>query len=223
MKIPFNELIYNISYENDYYACYNGIADETLSNLMLCILYHNKAISRASFLARMNGDKTRTIQTYKSKVLHDKWFENMGLTGILIQEASSCAQRDLTFEQYFEYLNLGLNRGRNFCVEVIALGVFKAMLDNDYSSRAFFAFINQSEVINTKLLTYEDADYSHADLEFGYCCEDHDGCIEDYKRNRYEYHYKPRREDIVNELREAFLPMKTHLKNPKDKLLAWVA
>ena len=58
------------------------------------------------------------------------------------------------------------------------------------------------------------------DLSSGYCCEDHDGPIEDYKRNRYNWLYKnDDRKKLSESIQKAFLKYKNHQKNPNDKLL----
>lgn len=224
MIIPFNELLANVSLSRGYSGWYSnssGVEDKALSVIMLCILYHNKKISRASFLARMQVDNTRRVGTYKSKVL-DEWFQETQLIDILIQEAETCDEKNLTFENYFTYLNLGMNRGRNFLVDFLVFSIFEPILNrySSYDSDKLFNFINASKVINLEPMTYEYAD-SHYDLSSGYCCSDCDGCLGAYKRSRYECNYKMDESEIREALKKVFLPLKTHLKNPHDKLLNW--
>lgn len=224
MIIPFNELLHNVNLTSGYSSWYSNssnVEDKALSVIMLCILYHNKKINRASFLARMQVDNTRKVNTYKSKVLNE-WFQDTKLIDILIQEAQTCSERDLTFEQIFTYLNLGMNRGKNFIVDFIVFSFFEPMLNNldSYYSDNVLNFINASKVIEIEPMTYDYAD-SHYDLSSGYCCDDCDGCINEYKRSRYQYNYKMDEKEIKDKLKKAFLPLKTHLKNPNDKLLTW--
>lgn len=223
MKIPFNEFLANVKTSgtsaSGYYFNGSGVEDKTIANIMLCILYHNKKISRASFLARMNGDNTRRVNTYKSKVLNE-WFNDAYIVDVLIKEAETCAERDLTFNQYFELLNLGLNRNRSYCVDVIAIGIFKAMLDQDPYSYRFYDFVNESKVAEINFISFEYADRNY-DLACGYCCEDHDGSWYEYKRQRYEHEYRVDKREIVKQLRSAFLTLKPHLRNPLDKVINW--
>jgi hypothetical protein len=224
MIIPFNELLASVNLStgrSGWYSNSSNVEDKALSVIMLCILYHNKKISRASFLARMQVDNTRKIGTYKSKVLNE-WFQDLQMVNILILEAETCTEQNLTFEQYFTYLNLGMNRGRNFLVDFLVFSIFEPMLNRlgSYDTDKVFNFINASKVIEIEPMTYEYAD-SHYDLSSGWCCDDCDGCESSYKRSKYEHYYKTDENEVKEQLKKAFLPLKTHLKNPQDKLINW--
>jgi len=225
MIIPFRELTAKIksseTSNGGYYWNDSGVDDKTLANLLLCILYHNKKINRASFLARMNGEPTRRVHTYKSKVLNE-WFSDVPLIDVLLQEATSCNNLDLTFEEYFEHLNLGLNRNRNYCIDVIAIGVFKSIQDrhSNYNSDYFCDFVNASKLTTLESNTYEATD-SRYDLGNGYCCDDCDGDYENYKRQRWHFNYRIDDKEVSKQLKNVFLPMKTHLRNMDDKVANW--
>lgn len=220
MTIPFNELNLRTSTWSSFgwFTNYSGVENKHISMLMLCILYHNEKISRKSFTARMNAEQSleRKLNTYKSIVL-DKWFQDTCITDVLVQEVEdTCTERDLTIEQYFKYLNIGLSRNRNWCVNFIAFNVFKAMVNRDLDHA--YRFIKESKLIEISPISYEEADRMY-DLRSGYCCEDHDGCLEEYKRSRYHYNYRLNEKDVMKQLYDVFIKMKTHLKNPEDKLL----
>lgn len=222
MTIPFNELTTNISTSgrwspSGWFSNCSGLENKDVSMLMLCILYHNQKISRKSFTVRMQSEQSldRRLKTYKSTIL-DEWFQDTRITDVLVQEAETCNNRDLTFEEYFTYMNIGLSRNRNWIVNWLAFSVFKTML---YSNAEHaYRFIQASKLIDIAPISFDEADRMY-DLSSGYCCEDHDGDYYQYKIDRYHYHYRLNEKDILKQLFEAFKKLKSHLKNPDDKLL----
>lgn len=222
MTIPFNELTNNISKSgrwssSGWYYNYSGIENKHMSMIMLCILYHNQKISRKSFTARMQAEQSldRRLKTYKSIVL-DEWFQDTHITDVLVQEAETCNNRDLTFEEYFTYLNIGLSRNRNWVVNWIAFSIYKAMLNADANHA--YRFINASNLIEISPISYEEADRMY-DLSSGFCCDDCDGDYYSYKQSKYQHYYRLNEKDVLKPLFEAFKKLKTHLRNPDDKLL----
>lgn len=238
--IPFNALASQIRTEKDsrsgWFENYTEIANKDVSVLMLCILYHNNIITKKSFTARMKqyyetvpnnfGNQVpkleRRLGTYKSEVL-DKWYSDIPLTNVFVEEVmETCNTKDLSVEDYLKYLNLGLNKNKNYCVDFIAFNVFSVIIEHHNRGWAY-KFLGScmfnTKDLNLSYVSFEEADRRY-DLSFGYCCGDCDGSLKSYKQNRYEYHYK---KDSVKELKDYFVKvfrsMKTHNKNPHDKLL----
>lgn len=214
MKIPFNIL------SNKYIS---NISDKDISLLMLCILLHNNKISQKSFTNKLktyfiNDQLKRHINTYKSKV-NDKWYQDEKITNIFIDEVeNTCIEKNLTIEQYIKYLNIGLNKNKNYCIDLISFNVIKPILNNINNIYNFKSEFNLNEIEYIPTNYYEtDKIY---DLSSGYCCEDHDGDYETYKQNKYKYYYEQNSiKEISNIFKNILLKYKTHNKNPKDKLL----
>jgi len=222
--LPFKHFVY---YRNGFerWSHNMGIDANKASVLMLCILYHNGKISRESFIAKMQqyfekNMLSRKIGTYYSVVL-DEWFNDVTMDEILIQEAhETCVEKDISIENYLKYLNLGLNRCKNWCVNFIATIVNDVMYSFYENER--FKFIKDCNFtgIDIDYLSYEDAEAKY-DLSNGYCCKDCDGCLGAYKRSRYERYYKPDQnkiDDINEKIRNYFFGLKKHNKNKNDEL-----
>lgn len=229
MTISFKHLSEQITTDTSWFKNYTNIENKNISVLMLCILYHNAKISRESFTARMNDYRkvdakgvcllARVVGTYKSKVLNE-WYEGVCITAVLVDEARSCVNVDLSVEEYLKYLNIGFNRNVNYCVDYLAFSIFKPMLDH-YDASWLYSFLTSCDIdgLNVTYLSYEQADRLH-DLGGGHCCDDCDGDYQTYKLNRYNYYYRnDDRKALGESIRKAFLVYKSHTRNPEDKLL----
>lgn len=234
MKVLFKNLSEQLSTDRGWFSNLTNIEDRDISVLMLCILFHNNKISRESFTKRMNRYRstdrslslTRVVGTYKSKLL-DKWYEQVCYTNVLVEEVlgtccgSNGGNVDLTIEEYLKYLNIGFNRNVNYCVDYLAFSIFKPIMEssNKEWSYRFLGSCGIEGLSGLEYLSFEKADMRH-DLSSGYCCEDHDGPIEDYKRGRYNWLYKnDDRKKLSDSIQKAFLKYKNHQNNPNDKLL----
>lgn len=238
LYIPFNILKSKIYTEREsrhgWFENQTEIDNRDISLLMLCILFHNNKINQKSFTSRMKqyfetvpnsfgqqvAKLSRKLGTYKSEII-DKWYTDTCLTNVLVDEVmETCNTKDLTVEQYLKYLNLGLNRNKNFCVDVIAINIFLKVIDS-YNKDWAYDFLNNCGVngLNLTHLSFEKAD-SMYDLEFGYCCSDCNGCLRQYKESRYNYHYKKdSTNDLTKQFKTIFLGMKTHNRNEHDRTL----
>lgn len=215
MNISFKHLSEHISTDTSWFRNSTNIADRDISVLMLCILYHNNKISRESFTSRMNRYRssdesvslTRVVGTYKSKILN-QWYSGVCVTNVYVEEViGSCVgNTDLTIKEYLKYLNIGFNRNVNYCVDYLAFSIFKPIMehyDKGWSYR-FLTSCNIDGVNGLEYLSFDQADMRH-DLSSGYCCEDHDGPIEDYKRMRYDYLYSISRFINIQEKRNVVI------------------
>jgi hypothetical protein len=233
MIIPFRQLKEKIKTEKGWWAYDNmsNIDNQDLSVIMLCILFHNKKISRERFVARMQQYfKTkdsyimisRRLGTYKSELLN-RWYSDISLTNVYVEEVfETCTCNDLTIEDYLKYLNIGFNRNRNFCIDFIAFSVFRKVIHH-WDKNWAYDFLTSCGIkdLNLSYLSYEEADRNY-DLSFGYCCEDCDGCLRQYKESRYDYLYKNDAEkELTEKFRDIFMNMKKHLKNPNEKLFTF--
>jgi hypothetical protein len=238
LYIPFDLLKSKIYTEKEsrhgWFENQTEIDDKDISLLMLCILFHNNKISQKSFTARTKqyfetipnssggqvAKLSRKLGTYKSEIL-DKWYTDICLTNVLVDEVvETCDIKDLTVEQYLKYLNLGLNRNKNFCINIIAVSIFLKVIDS-YNKDWAYDFLNSCGVegLNLTHLSFEQADRDY-DLEFGYCCSDCDGCLRQYKESRYNYYYKKGSTyDLKKQFKALFLGMKTHNRNEHDMVL----
>lgn len=232
LYIPFNILKRKIFTEkesrNGWFSNETEINDKDISLLMLCILFHNGKISQKSFTSRMkqyfetvknnyggqNPKLSRKIGTYKSEILN-RWYVDISLTNVLVDEVvETCRIKDLTVNEYLKYLNLGLNKNKNFCIDVIAINVFLKVIES-YDKDWAYDFLNNCGIdgLNLTHLSFKQADREY-DLSSGYCCYDCDGCLSEYKRSRYDYLYrKDSTNDLKNQFKTLFLAMKTHNKN----------
>jgi len=232
MVIPFRQLISKVQRERFYWSFCNesNIETKDISVIMLCILFHNKKISRERFVARMkqydvlakNSSSPmicRRLGTYKSEIL-DRWYNDTSLTAVYVDEVvETCNSTDLKIEDYLKYLNIGFNRNRNYCVDYIAFNIFKKIIHH-WDKNWAYDFLTRCGLkdLNLSYISFEEADRRY-DLSFGYCCDDCDGCLRQYKESRYHFLYEKDSEgELRNAFKDAFLSMKTHLKNPKEKL-----
>lgn len=230
MIIPFNTLSEQIRTDSKsssgWFENYSEVKHESISVLMLCILYHNQKISRESFTARMTmhiKDKShlsRRIGTYHSTV-NGKWYQDIIFTNVLVEEVNdTCSDRNLNIKDYLKLLNIGFSRNTNYCVDFLAFEIFKPIMGH-YNRDWVYRFFSdcQEPQLNLTYLSFEEADRKY-DLGSGYCCEDHDGDFEAYKQSRYNWLYKNDDEkELSKSIQSVMLNYKRHLKNPEDKLL----
>jgi hypothetical protein len=167
-------------------------------------------------LQYFDGDKLkRHIRTYKSNVL-DSWFNYSNIIDILREEVDTCENKDLTIEEYLKYLNLGFNRNKNWCINFIALSIFKPFLNKLNGERNIKCLIECGIVEDINEAVFEDASYT---LDFD---DDYDS----WRCRRHDPLEKARIFEInriAKKLQSYFLGLKTHNRNPNDSLVVdWV-
>lgn len=237
LKLPVKEILDSINthrYASDTISSDLHIENKDLSVFFLCLLYHNKLITKKQltvYCNRYNDEVeiknyqgsvfrthylTRRINTYHSNIT-DKWYNDCTFPFILHDAVMcKCTDLNMTISDFLLYLNHGFSRNRNWCVDYLAYSIIRpitSIYDEHLKFKVLAAFN-----IGIDYISYEEADRLY-DLGTGYCCSDCDGCYGEYKRARYRWHYK---KDDTEKTRQKFVTefwkLKTHNKNPNDKL-----
>lgn len=161
---------------------------------------------KAMFYSLKKGTLLRKINTHYCKI-NNKWYQDEGMFSILCEAYNEvCVRKDLDIEVVLKYLNKFLNANRNYCINYIYIE-FILPLFNNLSDPKNIKLLKTFELknFNINYVSYEEAD-RRGDLSFGYCCEDCDGCLGEYKRHRYNYDYnkpsniKEMKQHFINEL-----------------------
>jgi len=236
MNLPIKELLKefeNSNYHGEIITTSLDIEGKDISILLLCLLFHNKLLTKKQLCAYFNkydekssrkenpsyieDTLTRRVNTYHSKI-NDKWYNDYNFTSILLDICKDeCTNYEMSFEDLLRYLNIGFSKNKNWCIDFVTFNIIKPIIEY-YDVEKSYKILNKFG-LDINYLTYEDADLKY-DLSLGYCCEDCDGCYSQYKRRKYEYYYKGSNKSEIKELfKEELKKYKTHFKNPNDKLL----
>ena len=204
---------------------YHRVLEDRNTILLIIIHLHiekkiNDAKLKALFKNYRNGALTRHINTYYSKV-NDRWYNDEPMRNIYLDIYEFMPKKDLSLEQVLPYLNLLLNRNKNYCIDFIYKQYVEPVtrnidLFNNNTIELFNSFQLNSGLVS--LTPYHQV----VGLGSGYCCEDHDGDYEDYKRRNYEYSMGREFKDKLIEKAKSFLQSKKtwgSYKNPNNILL----
>lgn len=193
-------------------------------NIILLILIHlhidkkiNDAQLKAFFKNYRKGILDRFVKTYHCSI-NDKWYNEEPMLEVFFDIYNDIPNKDLTIEQVLPYLNLLLNKNKNYCIDFI----YKQFVEpaiifmNIYSD-------NSIDFLNSFKLGIDIPTYSQMiGLGSGYCCEDHDGDYEEYKRRNYEYVVSNNLPQRFKDKAKSFLQSKktvSSYKNPNNILL----
>lgn len=202
---------------------YNWTLEER--NIILLIIIHlhidkkiNDAKLKALFKNYRNKTLTRHIGTHHCTI-NNKWYKDEPMKNIYLDIYEDMPKKDLTIEQVLPYLNLLLNRNKNYCIDFIykqfVEPVTKAI---DYLNRNDIDIFNSFKMGEISLKYYKDI----LGLGEGYCCEDCCGDYEDYKRMQYKYSLGLDFRDKLLDKIKSFLQSKktaSSYKNPNNILL----
>lgn len=170
---------------------------------------------KAMFKSLKNGTLIREINTYHCKI-NNKWYDSEDMFTILCEVYNEvCIRKDLDIEVVLKYLNKFLNANRNYCINYIYIEFLLPLFNNLCDSKNV-KLLKTFELkdFNVNYISYEDADRSGS-LSSGYCCEDCSGCLEEYKRIRYEYNYN--RPSDIKEMKQYFIDALNKLKTKNYK------
>jgi hypothetical protein len=89
-------------------------------------------------------------------------------------------RKDLTLEQVLPYINLLLNKNKNYCIDFIYKQFVEPIANSIYYSY-------KTDLIESfKLFKIDETSFYIEGLGDGYCCEDCDGSYTEYKGNKYQ-------------------------------------
>ena len=211
-----------IPYVSDNYWGFtnNALSHETTILLVIISLHIQKLINDDKLKAMLKslkaGTLLRKVNTYNCKI-NGKWYNDELMYLILLDVYNElCKREDISLDDLLKYLNLYLNRNKNFCIDWIYFDIIEPLIQvND--SRSLETFGVEGLDIG---LSFEEADRLYG-LGEGYCCEDCDGCYKEYKKSRYRQYYKKDNKEKTEKLfKEYLFNQKTPsaLKNPFEKL-----
>lgn len=170
---------------------------------------------KAMFKSLKNETLLRKVNTHHCKI-NNKWYNDEEMFTILCEVYNEvCVRKDLDIETVLKYLNKFLNGNRNYCINYIYIEFILPLFSN-LSDPKNVKLLKTFEVktFNVNYISYEEAD-ERGDLSFGYCCEDCDGCLGEYKRSRYEYNYN--RPSNIKQMKQYFIDELNSLKTKDYK------
>lgn len=214
---------------NNYTGWNSYSALETKDVVFLIIVYLNlnKKINDKKMNAMFKGLREdtllRKVNTYHCKI-NDKWYNDEHMYTILLDVYNgdyTLSKLPIPVETILKYINLYLNKPKNYCIDHLYHSFIQPFIDNIQSEQNIkllrtFAVYDKDYI----LTTYEDLDRRY-DLGSGYCCEDCDGCYSEFKRSRFNFLYgKEQREKAIKLFTEYLDTLRTegYLKNPRRKL-----
>ena len=222
MKIP-SKIITDCRDTGYGYSNYTDISNEDVAILAIFHLHDQKIINEDRFKSYCKQYNNRTlirkINTYHCKII-DKWYSNDStFTAILDSYNEKCSAVDFSVEKMLYYLNRLFNKNKNFCIDHLYFNYINPVLwrFSEYDGNELF----KSFEFSTSYKTYEEMDRGGY-LSTGYCCTDCDGCLGQYKRNRYKYllgydYQSKLMKEIKTKLNE--YKTKSGKRNPKNKLV----
>lgn len=191
------ELSYKLIPQIDFYQHYytkNFYLDENDVTLLIIINLHlDKKISDnkmfAMFKRYNDGVLLKRKNTYHCNI-NDKWYHNDSMFFIYLDcYHSLCEKRNLELDVVLKYLNLLLNKNRNYCIDVFYTKFIEPILDNMCKSFLGYTTYNVEilSLLGTKFKDYMTYDEFKDTWQAtsGYCCSDCDGCLSQYKQMQY--------------------------------------
>ena len=132
----------------------------------------------------------RHVNTYHCRI-NDKWYSGENMLTILKDAFSfvmfpmkTRIDFEMELDEFLKYLNLYLNKNRNYCIDFLQSEIVEPIIDNFKHSAGRHYGILESFGISSdvRIVRYEDYELT------GYCCEDCDGNYERAKSNSYQHH-----------------------------------
>ena len=170
---------------------YDYIGNQTESTrgfLYVIFMHKNGIINRekmiAMFRSLREGTLLRYVNTYHCNI-NDKWYNGESMIDVLedvFKGAKPIQHEQIDFDEMLSYLNLYLNKPKNYCIDYI-YSRFVNPLIQSFGGYARQLDTIQSFGINCRvhsIIAFENFSPS------GYCCDDCDGDYMDYKRSQYE-------------------------------------
>jgi hypothetical protein len=203
----------------------SNLTDETKCLLYIIFFHFNGYISDAQrkgmFKSLRTGEllksKPSTYKTsrqglkgcYHSKI-NNKYYNDEYIVNIFedIFSGKMWGQMPvfIDFDVLIKYLQLYLNRPKNYCIDYIFYQIIKPTVDSFKYSDMYYAFryldLFGLDKKDFNIQSYESLEH---DLLFGYCCEDCDGDAGLYKASRYECYYLGTYKKEVNKQIKDFL------------------
>ena len=163
-----------------------SIKDRNIILLIIINLHIDKKINdaklKALFKNYRNKTLTRFVKTHHCTI-NDKWYNDENMKQIYLDVYEDMPKKDLTIEQVLPYLNLLLNRNKNYCIDFIYKQYVEPITSSIYClNDEQIDLFNSFKIGEISLTPY----YEMIGLGSGYCCEDCDGDYEAYKWARYE-------------------------------------
>lgn len=161
------------------------------------------------------GKLLRYVENYHAKGLNGKWYNGYDFLNVLEEiHNEMCNDRIMSLDEFLKYLNLLLNKNKNFCIDYVYNSIVKPLIERigyNYSAQQMLESLN----VEFEYMSYYEADRRNL-LSDGYCCEDCDGDLHYYKQSQYEHYYK--NQNVNSYFKKHLRSFKTHLKNPNDIL-----
>lgn len=177
-----------VAYSDEYMPSHVPESDVLI--LLMVFNLHNEGVVVKESLLEMckqyrNGTLSRGLNTYHCRVT-DKWYNDSSTYQVwLYAYKSRSVYRQLDFDTLISYVNLLLNKNRNYCIDWIYDNVFSRIIDTANFYEGTIAFRNLK--FNVEFNTFESVEHL---LGSGYCCEDCDGCYTQYKRRQFKSAYQ---------------------------------
>lgn len=182
--------------------------------LIAVMLHKQKRINddKLKALFKQSKSKERIFKrTYHCKI-NDEWYSDEPFVDIMQNVLSELPHAGyfVEIEELIKYVNLYLNKNRNYCIDYIHHEIVKPLIEKfergnsylqDFVMNALKDFDIDKE--STTYVSYENFQ------PHGYCCSDCDGSYNQYKSQQYEREVtRTFKEDYTKKFQEYFESIK---------------
>lgn len=222
--MKFTPIHIPIKNENQYYLSFSYPIIEPTDVVLLVIanLHLQQKITdekmKGMIASLRNKTLLRTVKTHHSKI-NDKWYNDQPMSYVLLDVYHTmCRYKEIDLEEFIPYINLYLNKNRNFCIDYIFFNFVQPYLNQ---IEDYIQVLNSFGILEkNSILSFDEADRIHS-LSGGHCCEDCDGSLYDYKKSNYKHNYlNGYKKEADKKLRNYLLAKKSvsAYKNKNEKL-----
>jgi len=221
--IPTSVIGYHNGFYNDDIFINTELSKEHAMLYMIAQFYENKLINRQKLVAMFknlkNGKLNRKINTFKCRITNE-WFDSTGMYYILGKTyydtlVKTRKANDLPLAKFLEYLNLYTNMKKNYNIDLVYFEYVEPLINMEK-----YDILNDFGLFSNELISFKTAQ-SRYDLSNKYKLF-YSGCrctCEEDERRNYERRYRPDEKEVKNEAKITLNNLKTHQRNPKNKLL----
>jgi hypothetical protein len=187
------EISYKIIPEKDGYIRLYNIEQKNIVLLIIINLHIDGKINDAKMFALFKQYNNNTLllrkKTYHCKI-NNQWYNNESMFQIYIDcYHTLCTDKNINIEIILKYLNLLLNKNKNFCIDFLYFEFLKPMIESvGYKycgyDKYYFDILSFLNFEYTDYMTWNEFKESSSSIN-GYCCSDCDGSLIEYQQYKY--------------------------------------
>jgi hypothetical protein len=180
---------------SNYWSSNNSpLESENVVLLVIINLHLDNKITDKKMFALFKQYNQKTLLNAKTTYhcnINDEWYNDESMYEVYLDcYHKLCQKRDLELDVILKYLNLLLNKNKNYCIDAYYTKFIEPLIDN--LSRDIFGYKRYNVEILSNLganfenyMTYDEFQDTWQATS-GYCCSDCDGCLSQYKQYQYE-------------------------------------